>query len=192
MWDSTFTPDQTVTGPAAPMPAQPASETFDVCGELSQLDRTLVQLTQKGLPLVPRPFDELAEQLGTTADEIKARFERMLSSGQIRRIGAVPNHYKLGYRANAMTVWDIPDHCIEKMGEKIGALPYVSHCYQRPRIQPEWPYNLFAMIHGRQKSDLASYLAEMKDILGAACRSHDVLFSTRILKKTGLRIAGGR
>ncbi|OZG73057.1 protein nirH [Hahella sp. CCB-MM4] len=159
---------------------------------MSQLDRQLILLTQEGLPLVSRPFEALAKQLGTSADEVKARFERMLASGCIRRIGAVPNHYKLGYKANAMTVWDVEDSQVHKLGQKLGTLPYVSHCYLRPRQLPEWRYNLFAMVHGKQKSELNACFREMTEILGDACRAHDVLFSTRILKKTGLRFRGDR
>ncbi|WLQ17265.1 Lrp/AsnC family transcriptional regulator [Hahella aquimaris] len=159
---------------------------------LAPLDRQLILLTQDGLPLVPRPFDALATTLGVSADEVKARFERMLANGCIRRIGAAPNHYRLGYRANAMTVWDVDDARVMALGERIGALPYVSHCYLRPRIPPQWPYNLFAMIHGKTREDLDGYLTEMTTLLGDARHASDLLLSTRILKKTGMRFSGGQ
>ena len=155
---------------------------------IDEMDRRIIVATQEGLPLVPRPYDRLAEQLGIEADEIKRRLRRMLKSGIIRRIGAVPNHYVLGYRANGMTVWDVPDEKIDELGEKIGALDFVSHCYHRPRRLPDWPYNLFAMVHARSREQALQHVEHIAALLGADDHGHDVLFSTRILKKTGMRI----
>lgn len=154
------------------------------------LDRRLVIATQAGLPLVPRPYDQLAEQLGTTAAEVKARLAAMLEAGRIRRIGAVPNHYALGYTANGMSVWDVDDARIHALGEAVGRLDFVTHCYERPRRLPEWPYNLFAMVHAGDRATVQARVGEIAALLGPACRGHDVLFSTEILKKTGLRIGG--
>lgn len=154
------------------------------------LDRRLVIATQAGLPLVPRPYDQLAEQLGTTAAEVKARLAAMLEAGRIRRIGAVPNHYALGYTANGMSVWDVDDARIHALGEAVGRLDFVTHCYERPRRLPEWPYNLFAMVHAGDRATVLARVGEIAALLGPACRGHDVLFSTAILKKTGLRIGG--
>jgi DNA-binding Lrp family transcriptional regulator len=112
----------------------------------------------------------------------------MLDTGVIRRIGAVPNHYKLGYRANGMTVWDVPDERLREFGTQVGALEFVSHCYHRPRCLPQWPYNLFAMVHGRDRIEVDTKMAQIAALLGDADRGHAVLFSTRILKKTGLRL----
>ncbi len=151
-------------------------------------DRQLIVATQGGLPLVPRPYDVLAGQLGIGADEVKARLRAMLASGVIRRIGAVPNHYALGYTANGMSVWDVADERIDQLGEMVGKLAFVTHCYRRPRRLPDWPYNLFAMVHGRSRGDVESRCAIIRELLGTACRAGDVLYSTRILKKTGLRI----
>ncbi|MCW8982445.1 MAG: Lrp/AsnC family transcriptional regulator, partial [Gammaproteobacteria bacterium] len=106
----------------------------------------------------------------------------------IRRIGLVPNHYTLGYKANGMTVWDLPDEKIGELGEKIGSLDYVSHCYQRPRHQPLWNYNLFAMVHGRDRSEVSEKVEQIAKLLGDNDRGHEILYSSRILKKTGLRI----
>jgi DNA-binding Lrp family transcriptional regulator len=113
----------------------------------------------------------------------------MLADGRMRRIGAVPNHYAIGYRANAMSVWDIADNEIDALGAEVGALPYVSHCYRRPRRLPDWPYNLFAMVHGRSREEVEEQLAALRRLLGPALRSADVLYSVRILKKTGMRLA---
>ncbi|MDQ5879390.1 MAG: siroheme decarboxylase [Pseudomonadota bacterium] len=154
------------------------------------LDRRLIVATQAGLPLVPQPYQQLADQLGTTPDEVMTRLQAMLARGTIRRMGAVPNHYAIGYTANGMSVWDVPDEQIDALGERIGALDFVTHSYHRPRALPAWPYNLFAMVHGSSREEVLAKVAEIRALLGDACRSHDVLFSTRILKKTGLRISG--
>ncbi|MDP2811683.1 MAG: AsnC family transcriptional regulator [Rhodocyclaceae bacterium] len=157
---------------------------------LDEIDRRLVVATQAGLPLAPRPYDVLAEQLGIGAAEVRERLARMLETGVIRRIGAVPNHYALGYAANGMTVWDVADDRVDELGEQVGALEFVTHCYRRPRRLPDWPYNLFAMVHGRSRAEVEEKIARIAERLGAACRAADVLYSSRILKKTGLRIGG--
>lgn len=158
--------------------------------DLDTLDRQLMVATQAGLPRLARPYAALAEQLGTTEDEVLRRLQRMLDRGVIRRIGAVPNHYAIGYTANGMSVWDVDDLRIDELGERVGALEFVTHCYRRPRRPPDWPYNLFAMLHGRNHEEVAARVAVIAALLGEACRAHDILYSTAILKKTGLRIAG--
>jgi DNA-binding Lrp family transcriptional regulator len=155
---------------------------------LNALDRQIVELTQSGMPLTARPYDDLATQLGISSAEVMQRMQLLLDSGVIRRIAVVPNHYRLGYLANGMTVWDVPDEKISFYGQKVGELPFVSHCYHRPRHLPDWSYNLFAMIHGPDRESLRGYIDTIAAILGEDNRSNDVLFSTKILKKTGLRI----
>ncbi len=157
--------------------------------ELDALDRRIVLATQQGLPLDPRPYAVVAAQVGASEAEVMQRIERLKARGAIRRIGAVPNHYALGYRANGMTVWDVDDDRVDELGRRVGALDFVSHCYRRPRHRPHWPYNLFAMVHGRDREEAERQIAIIADLLGDACRAHDVLYSTRILKKTGLRFA---
>jgi DNA-binding Lrp family transcriptional regulator len=157
---------------------------------LDALDRRIVVATQRGLPLVSDPYGAVAHDLDADRDEVMGRVERMLAAGIIRRIGAVPNHYALGYRANAMSVWDIDDDRVAELGRRVGALDFVSHCYRRPRHPPLWPYNLFAMVHGHSRDEVADEVGRIAAIVGAACRAHDVLYSKRILKKTGLRLAG--
>lgn len=158
--------------------------------EADDLDRRIIVATQAGLPLVPRPYHRLAEELGTTAAEVQSRLAGMLDRGIIRRIGAVPNHYALGYRFNGMTVWDVEDARVDELGAAVGALDFVTHCYRRPRHRPDWPYNLFAMVHGPDRESAEAMVARIAALLGDACRAHEVLYSSRILKKTGLRIAG--
>lgn len=153
-----------------------------------EIDRKIVRATQQGLPLTPRPYHALAEMLGLDPEDVMQRLRGMCARGVIRRIGAVPNHYRLGYRANGMTVWDVPDEAVDRLGERVGALESVSHCYRRPRHGPDWPYNLFAMVHGRTRGDVEREAQRIAAILGPDNRGHTILFSTRILKKTGLRI----
>ncbi len=156
---------------------------------MNALDEAVVRATQAGLPLVAEPYRALAQQLGIREAELLERLEAMLADGRIRRIGAVPNHYALGYTANAMSVWDVADDAVDALGAQVGALACVSHCYRRPRRLPEWRYNLFAMVHGRSRVETAAHLEEIRALLGPACAASDVLYSTRILKKTGLRLA---
>ena len=154
------------------------------------LDRALVRALQGGLPRVPRPYHAIVATLGVDPELVMARIEGMLEAGAIRRIGVVPNHYRLGYSANGMSVWDVDDREVDALGARIGALESVSHCYRRPRRLPLWRYNLFAMVHGKSRDEVEVKVAAIARVLGPAARAHDVLYSTRILKKTGLRFGG--
>ncbi len=154
------------------------------------LDIAIVKATQAGLPLVARPYHLVAEQVGATPEAVMVRLGRMQAQGLIRRIGVVPNHYRLGYRGNGMSVWDIPDDRIAGVGRRVGALDYVSHCYHRPRHLPEWRYNLFAMVHGQTRDEVEQKVADIAALLGDDASAHEVLYSTRILKKTGMRFVG--
>ncbi|MFC0341812.1 siroheme decarboxylase subunit beta [Paracoccus niistensis] len=155
---------------------------------LDPIDRGIIRATQAGLPLVAAPYAAVAKAVGLTEPEVIARMKAMQDRGIIRRIAVAPNHYALGMTANGMSVWDVADDRISELGARIGALPYVTHCYQRPRALPDWPYNLFAMLHGESRAEVEGKRAEVAAILGDACRGHDILYSTRILKKTGLRL----
>lgn len=156
---------------------------------LAEFDRNLIAATQSGLPLVPRPYEAVGAMLGISGAAVRERFAQLLASGLVRRIGAVPNHYRLGYFANGMTVWDVADDRVDELGVQVGALPGVSHCYRRPRELPRWPYNLYAMLHGRSRDEVERQRRELRALLGDACRADDVLYSTAILKKTGLRLS---
>jgi len=155
---------------------------------IDAVDRKIIAATQAGLPLVSEPYRAVAERIGIDEATVIARLKQLLSEGAIRRIGAIPNHYALGFTANGMSVWDVADDAIPEIGEKVGALEFVTHCYERPRHLPLWPYNLFAMVHGHGREEVEVQVREIAGLLGAACRAHDVLYSSRILKKTGLRI----
>ncbi|MFO1189531.1 MAG: AsnC family transcriptional regulator [Alphaproteobacteria bacterium] len=156
---------------------------------IDQIDRRIIEALQGGLPLVSAPYQAVGDRIGISGAAVQDRLARMLESGIVRRIGAIPNHYALGVTANGMSVWDVADDAVATLGARVGALDFVTHCYTRPRHLPRWPYNLFAMVHGRDRGEVMDKVAEIARLLGPAARAHDVLFSTRILKKSGLRIA---
>ena len=157
--------------------------------QLDDFDRQLLRATQAGLPLCPDPWATLAQQLDSHTTTVLQRLQLMRAGGAIRRIGAVPNHYRLGLHGNGMSVWDVPDSMAETLGRQIGRLDFVSHCYLRPRHAGVWPYNLFAMLHGKDRSVVNTRARRIEQLLGEHCRGHDVLFSSAVLKKTGLRLA---
>lgn len=166
--------------------------------QLTELERQYVLLTQKGLPIVSHPYHWLAEKLNIDVKEVLEMTEKFLEQGIIRRIAAVPNHYKLGYKYNGMTVWDIKDEHASEFGAAVGKLPFVSHCYLRPRHLPNWNYNLFAMVHGKNSEEIAQFRMQIKELLtevlenrsneNGNMKNNDMLTSTQILKKTGLRL----
>ena len=155
---------------------------------LDDIDRRIIVATQQGLGLSLRPYDAVAMEVAIDTHEVIHRMHRMMEAGVIRRIGVVPNHYRLGYTANGMTVWDVEDDVALKLGREVGDLNFVSHCYLRPRHLPDWPYNLFAMVHGLDREEVQDRSQTIANLLEPHLRQHDILFSTRILKKTGLRI----
>jgi DNA-binding Lrp family transcriptional regulator len=155
---------------------------------IDELDRKIVQATQSGLPLKTAPYTEVAGVCGCDTQTVMQRMRHMLDRGVIRRIGAIPNHYRLGLRGNGMSVWDVDDDRLLELGARVGRLDFVSHCYERPRHLPMWPFNLFAMVHGHDRDEVKDKLVQIVELLGPDCKQHDVLFSTRILKKTGLRL----
>ncbi|MCG7871896.1 MAG: Lrp/AsnC family transcriptional regulator [Candidatus Thiodiazotropha lotti] len=160
------------------------------CGShhLDQLDRRIIAETQAGLPVSHDPCEQVAERVGCWPSEVIERMNGMQEKGVIRRTGLVPNHYRLGFRGNGMTVWNIPDEQLREAGLRLGSLDYVSHCYSRPRHLPDWPYNLFAMVHGRDRDDVKEKLIEMGQVLKPYHQGHEVLFSSAVLKKTGMRL----
>jgi DNA-binding Lrp family transcriptional regulator len=151
-------------------------------------DRRIIAATQAGLPLVSEPYAQIADELGLIEDALCDRLRAMQASGVIRRIAVAPNHFKLGMTFNGMSVWNVADDQVAELGQMVGNLDGVTHCYERPRALPDWPYNLFAMLHGSSREDVEAQRVEIAALLGDACQGHDILYSTRILKKTGLRL----
>jgi len=149
------------------------------------LDRSLLGAIEEGLPIVARPYDDIAGRLGVGADDVRGRLRQLSDAGIIGRFGCVVNHRALGYRANAMAVWDIADDLVDTVGQRLCRHPKVSLCYRRPRRLPEWPYNLFCMVHAKRQDDALEVVDELNRILEGAARGHSVLFSTRCFKQRG-------
>lgn len=150
-------------------------------------DLALLQAIEDGLPMVSQPYAALAEQLGMSEGEVLARFWLLRLQGVIKRFGVVVRHRELGYRANAMVVWDIPDDIVADIGQRFGGFDFVTLCYRRPRRRPVWPYNLFTMIHGRDREQVLQRVEELVRASGLQQVSHEVLFSRRRFKQRGAR-----
>lgn len=152
---------------------------------LTEADRELIAAIQGGLPLVAHPYAVIGEQLGLSEAAVIERLETLQSSGLIKRMGVVVRHRALGYRANAMVVWDIPDDQVERIGALLADEVCVTLCYQRPRRLPAWPYNLFCMIHGRERDNVLRRLEQIISVHLLEEIPHTVLFSGRSFKQRG-------
>ena len=154
---------------------------------LSDKDRQLIAAIQGGLPLVAKPYAAIAAQLGLTEAGVISRLETLQAAGMIKRMGVVVKHRELGYRANAMVVWDIPDDQVERIGALLAGETCVTLCYQRPRRLPAWRYNLFCMIHGRERDSVLRRLEQIISCHGLEKIPYNVLFSGRSFKQRGAR-----
>lgn len=157
--------------------------------ELSARETGLIAAIQDGLPLDSRPYAAIGRAIGMSESEVIERLADLIERGVIRRFGLVLSHRDLGYRANAMVVWDIADDAVSEIGERLAALPYVTLCYRRPRRPPDWPYNLFCMIHGRDRASVEALAEEATTAAGVAGCPRETLFSTRRFKQRGARYA---
>lgn len=152
---------------------------------LTDAQRTFMGALQAGLPLVSRPF----AALGWAESDAIALLSRWNASGVIKRMGVVVRHHELGFTANAMVVWDVPDAEVSAVGKRIAESSRVSLCYRRPRELPHWPYNLFCMIHGRDRSEVEQRIVALVQSCALALYPHEVLFSCRRFKQRGARYA---
>ncbi len=162
------------------------SHTADT-SRLSEQDRKLIAAIQGGLPLVSRPYAAVAEQVGMSEEQVIKRIARLKEEGSIKRMGIVVRHHELGYTANAMVVWDVPDQRTAELGAKLGALDCITLCYERPRRLPHWPYNLFSMIHARSRQAVLDSVERIVRDLGLEQIPHQALFSGRRFKQRGAR-----
>ncbi len=155
-------------------------------------ERDLVVEIQDGLPITATPYADVAASLGVDTEWVVRTIKRFDEEGKVRRVGVIPNHYALGYTENGMTVWNVPDELLETVGPKVASLEFVTHCYERPRHEGVWPYNFFAMTHGRSKAESDRRIQQVKAVMeehwDVEEDEWDSLFSTEILKKTGIRI----
>lgn len=148
-------------------------------------ERRLIETLQHGLPLVSHPYAEIAKQINASENEVIEHIKQMQDRGDIKRLGLVVRHRQLGYTANAMVVWDIPDETVDAMGECFGEFDFVTLSYRRPRRLPDWPYNLFCMIHGQDRDDVLQNLQQLINRCDAQQIPHSVLFSNRCFKQRG-------
>jgi siroheme decarboxylase len=151
------------------------------------IDKRLLRDIADGLPLVSRPYAAVAARVGLGEDDVIRRLGRLIEGGIVKRFGAIVRHRELGYHANAMTVWDVPDGEVAEVGRRVAAYPFVTLCYQRPRRRPEWPYNLFCMIHGKDRAAVQGQIAILNWEAGLARYRQAMLFSRRRFKQRGAR-----
>ncbi len=151
------------------------------------IDAALIRTVQRGLPLVPRPYAAVAEELEIGEAEVIARLSRLIGAGAIKRFGVVVRHRELGYRANAMVVWALPEDRVSELGRCIGRFPFVTLSYRRPPQPPAWPYNLFTMIHGRDREAVLAQVEHIRRRCGLYGIDHAVLFSGQCFKQRGAR-----
>ena len=144
---------------------------------LDDTDRALVAVLASGLPLVPEPYAEVGSRIGITESDVIARLSRLDDMGVIKRFGIVVQHRELGFNANAMVVWDVPDEAISELGRVLAAFEFVTLCYRRPRRLPRWPYNLFCMVHGKDRNDVRAQIARLNAETDAGSYPNAILFS---------------
>ena len=148
------------------------------------IEQQLKFLLQQGLPIHSRPYEQLARQVVSDEATVYQLIQRWQQEGLIRRMGAIADHHKLGYQANAMVVFDVPGHLVDELGQRIAATGQVNLCYRRPR-RPQWPYNLFCMIHGRERDQVLQAINDLRNDCELHAFSYDVLFSRRQFKQCG-------
>jgi DNA-binding Lrp family transcriptional regulator len=154
-------------------------------GVLDEVDRRLAAAAARGLPLVARPYAVLGAPLGLSEDEVIRRLARLERLGVVKRFGVIVRHHELGFRANAMVVWDVPDAEVAALGRCLASFDFVTLCYRRERRPPVWPYNLYCMIHGRSREAVLAHLEWMINRCGLQHLPHEVLFSRRRFKQCG-------
>jgi len=152
---------------------------------LNGREQQLIAAIQGGLPLDQRPYAAVGAKAGMSESEVLERLSWMIANGTIRRFGIVARHHELGYRANAMVVWNVPDDQVDELGRSLAAVDFITLCYCRPRRLPDWPYNLFCMIHGRSRDTVTQQIQEIISRFGLEGVPHETLFSLRRFKQCG-------
>jgi DNA-binding Lrp family transcriptional regulator len=152
--------------------------------QLTADDKKLIRQIQGDLPITPTPFEPWARQLALPEKEFLKRIHHLIRRGTIRRFGAILRHQKAGYQGNAMVVWRVPEDQIPRISRAMVSFPAVSHCYLRPSL-PQWPYNLYTMVHGRSEKDCR--LAAQKISKETRLKDYRLLFSKREHKKSSMR-----
>lgn len=171
----------------AALPRQNCSNEVKKCVQVGHDDLALLHALEDGLPIHPRPYGEIARRIGTTEDAVTARLGDLVTRGVVKRFGLIVRHRELGFRANAMVVWDIADDEVDEIGARFASYPFVTLCYRRDRQAPHWPYNLFCMIHGRDRPTVLAQIAVLCERAGNP--PMDILFSRRCFKQRGPRLS---
>lgn len=151
---------------------------------LDTLNQQLLAQLSEGLPICSRPYFEIAERLGISENEVISRLKTLQMGGIIKRFGVIVKHSTLGYRANAMCVWRIPENKIDDIARQLMEFSFVTLCYQRPAL-PDWNYNLYCMIHGKDRHTVLKQLAQLKEICELQAFEHQFLFSRKCFKQRG-------
>jgi len=165
----------------------PRASTGDRPMSVDADDRRLLLVIESGLPLVPRPYEAVGRSIAMSGREVAQRLQRLVAHGVVKRLGVIVRHHECGYRHNAMVVWDVPDERVDDAGHRLADAECVRLCYRRPRRPPQWPYNLFCMIHGRDRPEVLAQVDEVSRGAGLESCPRDVLFSRRRFKQRGAR-----
>ena len=152
---------------------------------MNDLEKKIIREIQGDLPLSERPFAEVAQKVGILEEELLETLRKWMEKGVIRRFGATMRHQLVGIEANAMSAWRVPDEDVERLGKIIASYKEVTHCYERPSPGGDWPYNLYAMIHGTSVEEcqrVASAISERTQI-----EDYLLLFSHEENKKESMQ-----
>ncbi len=147
-------------------------------------DYLLLAQIAEGLPICSHPYAIMGEKIGLSEAQVIERLTYLQDRGMIKRLGIIVKHATLGYRANAMIVWRIPEADIDFVAQEMLKFSFVTLCYQRPML-PEWPYNLYCMIHGKNKVTVKNQLAQLIEQCGLETIEKQILFSSRCFKQRG-------
>ncbi|AZQ86320.1 Lrp/AsnC family transcriptional regulator [Colwellia sp. Arc7-635] len=153
---------------------------------LSQ-QQELRAILEKGLPHAAQPYLLIAQALNTTEAQVLAQIQLWQEDSLIKRFGLVVKHRKLGFKANAMVVWNIADEQVDDVAAQLSSCSEVSLCYRRPRRLPDWPYNLFCMIHGTDREIVTAQIDAMVKKFSLSYVEKDILFSFKAYKQQGAR-----
>lgn len=154
---------------------------------IDERDRRLLDAIQDGLPLVERPYAAIGDEIDMSEQEVTARLSVLVASGVIKRFGVVVRHHELGYGANAMVVWDVPDAQATLLGRRFARFDFVTLCYRRARSLPAWRYNFYCMIHGQNRREVYGHIERLIRECRLQDMPHAVLFSRRRFKQCGAR-----
>ena len=176
--------DANAGGPPGQAPQTGVSTDWNQAQEVTPFEVDVIRELQEDLPLVPRPFDAMAERLGITVHDLIGHAQALQKRKLMRRFSAVLHHRKAGFRANAMAVWRVPEERADEVGMIMAESPWVTHCYQRPTF-PDWPYTHFSMVHAKTRAECEQVVRDLSESTGIT--DYELIYSTREYKKTRVR-----